>query len=364
MSYSPSRQMRHPTKDDLADEYYMSYKLTYDPDWRAEAEIGRGGYGIVFSAQIRRPGMLIYELCAVKKISKSKHLFPRKLFEAEISTFARLSKHEWFVQFFGWHEDDMYTYIAMEFMGLGNLEQHIHFKWSERDTKVVATQLLEGLRIMHRERIIHHDLKPANLFPVFLDHKVLRIKIGDFGVSKRIYGDTQAETKVGSLKYMAPEVLNPSASQTFYSDAVDLWAFGCILYRMMTGEMPFSTPDDISRYKHGLTDFPRTGLEIAGVSDTGIRYIESLIHADPETRATLQEASEGDWIIAQPLGFEVTEELVNYFKIWSPQPNDPKCVTPHNKRISVPFLDQSQNYFGSFDGVVSNLNRIFQYGSG
>jgi serine/threonine protein kinase len=65
------------------------------------------------------------------------------------------------VQFFGWHEDENYIYIAMEDMEFGDLEQHITFKWTEEDTKVVASQLLEGLNFIHRDGIIHRDLKPA-----------------------------------------------------------------------------------------------------------------------------------------------------------------------------------------------------------
>jgi hypothetical protein len=71
---------------------YESYRLTYRPDWGSIREIGRGGFAIVFSAQVRRPGMLRHELCAVKRISKTNHIFPRELYEREITTFARLLK--------------------------------------------------------------------------------------------------------------------------------------------------------------------------------------------------------------------------------------------------------------------------------
>lgn len=69
-----------------------SYKLKYRPDWRPEAEIGHGGFGIVFTARVRRPGMLKAELCAVKRIHKAAHnvLFHR--YEQEIETLARLLK--------------------------------------------------------------------------------------------------------------------------------------------------------------------------------------------------------------------------------------------------------------------------------
>ncbi|KAF8241454.1 kinase-like protein [Wilcoxina mikolae CBS 423.85] len=203
---------------------YESYKLHYQPHWEGETEIDHGGFGTVFTANVRRPGMLRHELCALKRISKTNYIFPRHLYEWEIATSARLVKHEWFVQFFGWHEDEHYIYIAMEYMEFGDLERHIKAKWTERDTKVVTTQLLEGLMIMHGDGIIHRDLKPANVFPILLDDSSLRIKIGDFGVSQRICpdGSTVAEAQTGSRGYMAPEVLYPSETRPYYTNSVDL----------------------------------------------------------------------------------------------------------------------------------------------
>jgi hypothetical protein len=72
---------------------YEDYRLNYRPDWESlkrEKEIGRGAFGIVFEAQVRRPGMFKYELCAVKRIPKNNHNFPRKLYEREIANSVRM----------------------------------------------------------------------------------------------------------------------------------------------------------------------------------------------------------------------------------------------------------------------------------
>ena len=112
------------------------------------------------------------------------------------------------MQFVAWHTDDNYIYIAMEFIELGDLGRYIDFQWAEADTKVVASQLLAGLRFMHEKEITHRDLKPANIFPILLNDGSLRIKIGDFGVSKRVSVDSSTVllTRVGTCEYTAPEV--------------------------------------------------------------------------------------------------------------------------------------------------------------
>ena len=71
---------------------YQGYRLKYQPELNDTAELGRGSFGVVFLGQVRRPGMLKSELCAVKRVVKANHNFPRDLYEREIATFARLVK--------------------------------------------------------------------------------------------------------------------------------------------------------------------------------------------------------------------------------------------------------------------------------
>jgi serine/threonine protein kinase len=223
-------------------------------------------------------------------------------------------------------------------MDLGDLETHIGFKWSENDTKVVARQLLEGLKFMHDDGIIHRDLKPAvriwaplsvtflvlglidclkcqNVFPVLLDDKILRIKIGDFGVSKRLSKDssTLAQTQVGTQGYMAPEVVSPG-SPDGHTTSVDLWALGCIVYRMVTGGLPFPTVHEVNCYRFGIRDFPRQELELVNFSNAGLAFIKSLVRVDPEKRATAELALKSNWINSGPSGFQVTTGLESYLR--------------------------------------------------
>jgi hypothetical protein len=71
---------------------YQSYRLKYKPELKDTAEIGRGGFSVVFLSQVRRPGRRKPELCAVKRVPKANHNFLRDCYEREIATFARLLK--------------------------------------------------------------------------------------------------------------------------------------------------------------------------------------------------------------------------------------------------------------------------------
>ncbi|KAF8539176.1 kinase-like domain-containing protein [Trichophaea hybrida] len=273
------------------------------------SKIGSGTSGVVFFAEVQRSAMSSPELCAVKRMSKGNHNIK---YEREIEALTRLRKYEWFVPFIGWCEDAYWIYIGMEYMEFGDLESHLEEKWTEGDTKVVARQLLEGLKVMHENGILHRDLKPMNVFPILLENKSLRIKIGDFGASKRITNDcsTIARTQTGSQGYIAPEIL--AGLPAGYMHSVDLWSLGCILYRMIVGKVPFTVPD-MFLYQVGQVSFPRPELLSEGLSETGVNFIESLIQSDPETRATAELALKSNWVTCEP-GLQVTERLVQGFE--------------------------------------------------
>jgi serine/threonine protein kinase len=157
--------------------------------------------------------------------------------------------------------------------------------------------------------------KLQNIFPVLLDDRTLRIKIGDFGVSKRLSKDssTVAQTQVGTQGYMAPEVISTGNSKR-HTTSVDLWALGCVVYRMITGELPFPSVDEVYSYRFGIRAFPFQELELVNLSNAGLAFIESLVKADPEKRATAELALKSDWITSGRSGFQVTTSLESYLR--------------------------------------------------
>lgn len=149
------------------------------------------------------------------------------------------------------------------------------------------------------------------------------MKIADFGVSKRTKG-TMLHTRLGSQGYVAPELMGLLPRQYMsdnYSQAVDMWALGCVVHELLTGEIPFREieyePDgttefdvgsemgsrtDIGTLKlfcDGKTDLPTDQLRRSLVSNVGIEFVKELLVADPESRAVAKAALASAWLVSE-----------------------------------------------------------------
>ena len=113
----------------------------------------------------------------------------------------------------------------------------------EPEVRNYTRQICEGLKFMHRRRVIHRDLKLSNLF---LDEN-MTVKIADFGLAcKQEYFGQQRSTICGTPNYIAPEVLRNDMG---YSNEVDIWALGVIIYTLIVGKPPFQAPSVKQTYQ-------------------------------------------------------------------------------------------------------------------
>ncbi|CUS11459.1 unnamed protein product, partial [Tuber aestivum] len=94
---------------------------------------------------------------------------------------------------------------------------------------------------MHQEGIAHRDLKPENIFVVSMSP--VWVKLGDFGISKWIPAEatTTFHTQVSTPVYSAPEVLglDSHSEASDYTNSVDIWSLGCVIYELLVGERLF-----------------------------------------------------------------------------------------------------------------------------
>jgi len=124
----------------------------------------------------------------------------------------------------------------------------------EEDLKNVMFQIVEALSYLHRQDIIHRDIKPEN---ILYDPQAKRVKIIDFGISKRFRRrDSLVDmwTITGTLYYRAPEMLSGG-----YREAVDVWATGVLLYKLVSGKTPFECEylnQTIHNIRSGDVKFP------------------------------------------------------------------------------------------------------------
>jgi serine/threonine protein kinase/Tfp pilus assembly protein PilF len=200
--------------------------------YRVQAEIGRGGMGVVYRAEdtrLRRPVALKF---LSGDLSDNPAARARFLREAQAAA-ALDNPHVCTVYEAGEHEGR--AYIAMALVEGQSLKERITQGPLALDEVVaLSRQIAEGLAEAHGRRIVHRDIKPANIMLVGGRHA----KITDFGLA-RVDGSgetTRTGGIVGTLAYMSPEQAQglPTDQRT------DVWSLGCVIYEMLSGRAPFS----------------------------------------------------------------------------------------------------------------------------
>lgn len=125
----------------------------------------------------------------------------------------------------------------------------------------------------------------------------LVVKISDFGLTKQVVDDTVLQTGLGTVEYMAPEILSfISSDSSGYTNAVDLWSLGCLVYAIMTKKTPFPGGAGLYDYARGQTSFPQESLVGRNASTAAIRFISSLVMVHPQKRLTAAQAIDDPWI--------------------------------------------------------------------
>ena len=127
-------------------------------------------------------------------------------------------------------------------------DQKQKFQYLAEVTRPIVEGILKGLAELHQHRILHQDIKPANIL-LHKQGEQITAKIADFGLSKNLDSSSSSHSLSGTIEYMAPEQLYPKTYSVEGSILVnaDLWAFGIVLYELFARQIP------VGRRREGST---------------------------------------------------------------------------------------------------------------
>lgn len=240
-------------------------------DWIGGARIlgtaGRGAMGVVYRAHQESLDRLV----AVKVVASDLAADPefRARFQREARSAAALN-HPHSVGVYDAGEDQGRLYLTMQYVDGRDLATMLreHGPMPPADAVVVIGQIASALDAAHERRMVHRDVKPANIM-------VTRVASGwhayltDFGITTQIgqAGLTRTGMAVGTLDFMAPEQLVGDP----YDHRADVYALGAVLYQALTGRVPFPRDTDPARiYAHLNADVPDVSTAVSGSASPAV----------------------------------------------------------------------------------------------
>ena len=200
--------------------------------YRLDELLGRGGMSEVWRAEDLELGRNV----AIKLLAPDADT---ARFEREARAVASLT-HPNIMQLYDYGESDDRPYMVLEYVSGGTLEDRLEHRkpLSDEEAGAIAAGIAAGLAHAHARGVIHRDLKPAN---VLFDEEG-RPKVADFGIARLAVGEgtlTEAGTVLGTAAYISPEQAMGEPAGT----PSDVYSWGVILYRMLTGRLPFESND-------------------------------------------------------------------------------------------------------------------------
>ncbi|XP_072955684.1 mitogen-activated protein kinase kinase kinase 5-like isoform X1 [Typha angustifolia] len=260
--------------------------------WQKGKPIGSGTFGNVFEATNRHTGAL----CAMKEVNiipddpKSAECI--KQLEQEIKFLSQF-KHQNIVQYYGSEIIDDRFFIYLEYVHPGSMNKYVRQHCGAMTESVVRNftrHILNGLDYLHSKKIMHRDIKGANLL---VDINGV-VKLADFGMAKHLSAAAPDHSLKGTSYWMAPEVLQATMNKEItYDLAVDIWSLGCTIIEMFTGKHPWNGlegPAALFKVLNKDPPIPET------LSSDGKDFLQCCFRRNPADRPTANKLLEHPFI--------------------------------------------------------------------
>ena len=240
-------------------------------------KLGEGGMGVVYKAQ----DLKLHRLVALKFLPS--HITVDDTEKARFFQEARsaaILNHPNICTVYGIHEEDEHPFIEMEYIDGPTLRDKLTTPNPKLETVIAyAVQIGDALQEAHSKGIVHRDIKADNI----MVNAKNQVKVMDFGLAK-LKGSlklTRISSTVGTLGYMAPEQIQGGDVDA----RSDLFAFGAVLFEMLTGRLPFRGDHEAAMMYSILNEDPEPLQKYrTDASDDMQRIIARALEKDPEDR--------------------------------------------------------------------------------
>ena len=250
--------------------------------YKVVKKLGQGAFGSAFKV-LNTEDQKEYVL---KEINLSDNPEENAQTENEGRLLAKINS-EHVVRFYDSFIENNKYYLVMEYCDSNSLSHFIEdYKNQdrlipERTVLDIFLQICLGLKEVHSHNIIHRDLKPDN---VFISEN-LKIKIGDFGISKETEANKKyAQTVAGTLIYMSPEIVQGLK----YTSKTDIWSMGCILYELCTLTYIFPALSQVLLINSIVNKKPKN-IDSKFYGSELQLLIDQLLEKDPVKRPDIEE---------------------------------------------------------------------------
>ena len=298
MKYCPVCERKYPDDVSACEHDGVTLKTTAvveDPllgktirgKYRVVKKLGAGGMGAVYLAEQLSIGRRVALKVLQREFAMNDEFIKR--FHQEARLVGSLN-HRHVITIYDFDQaDDGSLFIAMEYVEGRNLKSIIH----EGPLKLsralrFAVQIAEGLSAAHRAGVIHRDIKPEN---IMILQGLEEVRVMDFGISR--LRDTETLDRLtrpgmimGTPAYMAPEQIEGHE----VDEKSDIYAFGVVLYEMLTGETPFKAPTPTALLMKHIKELPVPLRQLRADVPGGVEHlVMQTLEKQPERRQSAME---------------------------------------------------------------------------